>query len=206
MNEPFKLISWYTLNTPYEQTIKDYFLSSYAHIMNHHIYAVESLKEWKRNTNLKPNIIKQALNDFESNIVIVDADSKIHEYPILFNNIPEECDMACHILDRNAFFNRDFGLNQFEVLSGTLFFRNRNICRKLIGVWQDITENSRYPDQYNLELALKEMIDIKVYDLPIAYAWIHDLPNGAEPFVKRPDIVYVEHFQASRQLRKLIKD
>lgn len=206
MNTPFTLVSWYTIDTPYKQIIEDYLLSSAASLMKHEIYERISYKDWKRNTNLKPSVASEALNELNEDILLVDADCKINHYPVLFNEIPQEYDIAFHTLDRNAFFNQDFGPKQYEILSGTLFLRNREIVHKLLDRWSEFCIGSQYPDQKNLELAIAEIPELKIFNLPIEYCWISDLPNGNKPFVERPDKVFIEHYQASRQMRELIKE
>lgn len=197
----FTIVSWYTCNTIYEQIIQEYLLASlHTWDIDQKIYPIESQKNWQINTNLKPLILEQALKDIPNDIVLLDADCKLLEYPDLFNTIPDEYDMAVFYLDWQQWYNKAY--NKEELCSGTLFFRNRPICLEVIEAWKNLCKKNLYPDQMNLEVVLNTFPGLKIYRLPIEYCWIHTLPDGSEPRVPRPEHVVIEHYQASRTIKK----
>ena len=101
---PFRIISFYTKNTPYEQIMKDYLEKSIKKLkLNYTIYAIMPGNSWLENVRHKPSIVKNALQDYpKENIIIIDADATIEKYHILFEQIPEEYDLAALTLDWNA--------------------------------------------------------------------------------------------------------
>lgn len=199
----FTIISWYTKHTEYESVMMNHLVPSLLKLnLPHSIYPVDSKNDWKTNTNMKPEIVEQAFEEIETDLLIVDADAIIHCYPKLLEEIPEEYDCAIFWLNWNEWYQNGSDMN--ELCSGTLYFRNRPICKKLIKKWKEVCAENRYPDQKNLEVALKQTLDINVYKLPYEYCWIHSLPGQRETYIERPNQVVVEHFQVSRQLKRKI--
>ena len=203
----FTILSWFTKNTQYEEVFNTYFRASMDELnLDYKFIVMPSQSNWTANTNLKPQVIEQALNEINGDILLVDADAKIQNYPSLFDEIPEEYDMALHYLDRDKWYNRIYKEHdKFDTLSGTLFFRNRKICKDLIAKWKEYSLVNNQPDQENLKLAIKDFPQLKIYSLPVEYCWISSMPNGDKPFVQRPEKVYIEHFQISRVLRSNIR-
>lgn len=197
----FTIVSWYTLNTVYEEIINNNLLPSLDKLnLISKIYAVPSTGNWIKNTRLKSQITKRALEEINNDIVILDADCKVHEYPNLFDNIPLEYDIGCFYLDWKSWYRHS--INKKELCSGTLFFRNTETTKKLIDRWIFYCSRNQYNDQQNLEVALKDIPEIKIYRLPVEYCWISTLPSGAKPFYPRPKNIIIEHFQASRKIMK----
>ena len=198
-----RIISWFTENTKYQNVIKDYFIDSVEklNLNNVRVFAVPSKNNWKENTNLKPDVALNALKNLKDDVLLVDADATILEYPKLIEEIPEKYDCAMFWLDWNEWYNN--GSNKKELCSGTLFFRDRLICEDLILTWKKICENNSYPDQKNLELALQFFPDLKIYELPLKYCYITTMPNGDKPFVECKNPI-ITHHQVSRELRRKI--
>lgn len=196
----FTIIGWYTPS--YKEIMYSHLLPSIENLaVPYNIYEMENMNNWRENTNLKQVVIGEALNQINSDIVVLDADCKVYHMPNLFNEIPEEFDMALFELDWSEWYGHTKG--KYEICSGTLFFRNRQICKDLIKIWQDISYEHlyRYPDQRYLAKAIEKLPNIKIYKLPYEYCWINSLPNGNLPKVQRPENVIIEHFQASRCMR-----
>jgi len=195
------------MNTEYSNIIASYLMPSLNDFYKipAKIYPIESIGTWKKNTNLKPTIIEKALEEINTDIVILDADCRINEYPKLFDEIPEQYDMAVFYLPWGEWYGHSEGKE--ELCSGTLFFRNRLICKQLVWAWKIEAQsiNNHLNDQQVLQNLLnKEFPDIKIYKLPYEYCWINSMPNGNKPFVKKPNNVVIEHFQVSRDLRNKI--
>lgn len=200
----FTTIGWYTKDTEYEKVMKEYLVPSVMKLnLPHVIYPVDSIGTWAQNTNLKSRVIEQAFDEVDTDLLIVDADAIIHSYPKLLEEIPEEYDCAMFWLDWNEWYQN--GSNVKELCSGTLYLRNRGICKELVERWVKIGATNNVTDQKALAMTLPEFPDLKIYNLPYEYCWIHNLPGGRETIVPRPDKIVIEHFQASRDIKRFIK-
>lgn len=198
----FTVVSWYTLNTPYKEVLDTHLLPSLAKLeIPFKIYPMDKKDNWRENTNLKSLVIEKAMEEIESDILVVDADCKINCYPTLLDKIPKEFDAGLFHLDWAEWYGHTQGKK--ELCSGTIFLRNRVATKKLINDWKTLTQrnNNKLVDQRFLELALKMNKNLKIYDLPITYCWITSLPDGSEPKIDKPENVVIEQYQASRTLR-----
>lgn len=202
----FIITSYYTKNTPYENVANEYLIPSLEKIdCKRLVKGVENLGSWQLNTSYKPKFILEMLVQNPGvDVVFVDCDAKITSYPRLFDEIPSEYYFAAHILDRQQWYRREYSNNdRFELLSGTVWFRNCDESKKLIQEWIKQTENSKIWEQRVLyDIVKKNLIPISF--LPISYCWIVSLPNGDLPFVKC-DKPIIEHYQKSRELKQIIK-
>ena len=88
-----------------------------------------------------------------------------------------------------------------EILSGTMFFRNRPIVKDFCAEWYAKAEDGSGREQTILEGILEKRKDIKIYELPIEYCYIKTLPRGEDPHVKVENPVIVHH-QVSRNLKR----
>lgn len=196
----FLTVSWFTTNTVYEGIIEKYLIPSLNKLnLERKIYGVPSKKQWQANTNLKPYIIEMALGEINKDILLIDADSTVNEYPALLDTIPEEFDIGLFYLPWKQWYKKDY--EHSELCSGTMFFRNTPAVTKLIDKWKALCDKNLMPDQNNLEIAVKGVPELKIYQLPIEYCWIHTLPDGSIPTYPRPEHVVIEHYQASRDIK-----
>ena len=200
----YRVITWITEN--YQEVLNEYLKPSLDKLadLDYKVYYEKNTNNWQKNTNLKPFIVEKALNDTDKSILVLDADSRLYDYPKLLDEIPEEYDCALFYLKWAEWYRN--GSTKEELCSGTLFFRNREICIDLIKLWQEECKRNRYADQRNLEEAIKKLTGtIKIYKLPYEYCWIHDMPNGKEPLIPKPKNIIIEHFQVSRYMRNKIR-
>jgi len=197
----FTIYSFYTQDTPYKEVVQEYLLSSVAKFNNAFetkIIETHNYKHWGKNVAQKPQIILSILNENKDGIVLIDADATIEAYPQLFHDIPEEYDIAFHTLDWNTWYRNNSNVK--ELLTGTMYFRNRQIVKDLCAEWNEKAKDGSKWEQKILEEIIKKY-PLKIYDLPIEYCYIKTLPSGQEPHVKieRPIII---HHQVSRTLKK----
>jgi hypothetical protein len=138
-------------------------------------------------------------------IVFVDADAEVLVYPKMFDEIPDEYDIAVHILDRDSWYNRKFGETENkELLSGTMLIRNNLRTRVLVEKWIRACLNQPFEwEQVVLQRVLTEN-GVNVYELPLSYCYIKTMPNGDAPYVACNEAVIV-HNQVSRQFKKAAK-
>lgn len=201
----FIICSYYTIDTPYQGVAHEYLMSSLYknNIVDSDICGIYTLGSWSKNTSYKPTFIKKMmLRHRDKNIVFLDADAEVLKYPELFDRIPENCNIAVHLLDRDAWYNRKADGRE-ELLSGTLFIRNCPRSLELVDHW--IRMCAARPEQWEQKM-LQEVIvgnNEPIYELPLSYCYIKTLPGGGEPHVKCSDPVIV-HNQVSRELRVLV--
>ena len=195
----WQVVSFYTTGTGYEQEVKKLEASLVEHNLPYHLFACAPKGSWRENLNHKSDIILKSFDMFpDKDIVFIDADGIVRKHPVLFDELSEKRahDVAAH------FHPYRTGAQGGSLLSGTLWFQNSDTGRRLVRAWHRIgVEHPDVRHQHCLRLALHEFntggIHIRLYKLPSEYTLIFDYYRGAN----RPDPV-IEHFQASRRLRK----
>ena len=188
------VVSYYTAGTPYKKEARKLETSMLDLAIPHHVAEVPNLGDWQKNTHFKAKFIRQMLDRFETKDVIwVDADAVFHSYPVLFDRIIENdlWNFAAHF--------RNWNHGKDELLSGTLFIKNNDLMKRVVDDWILINrQNKQTWEQRNLSRAVKREPMMKIMDLPIEYCCIFDDANRG-----KLDPV-IEHFQASRRLRRLV--
>lgn len=191
-NHSWKIVSFYTKNTGYEDFASRLAKSLWPLDVPFEIEAVPNRKDWNKNCHFKANFISRKLKENpDKDIIWVDADAIFHQYPELFDEL--DCDFSAHF--------RLWIHNPNELLSGTLFIANNSTMQTIIDEW--ISMNNKQPgnwDQRNLQRVIRSnRFLIKVFNMPVEYCCIFDDQNR-----KRIDPV-IEHFQASRKLRRAVR-
>lgn len=197
------VVAFVTADTPYELELSTHLLPSLEKLkISHYIEVIENKKDWIKNVAEKPVVIYRAMEKFPGkNVVVLDADSEVLEYPKLFNEIPEEYNIGLHILDWNSWYRNN--TNVKEILSGTMFLRNNDTIKEILKEWYHRATSEMKWEQKCLADVLKEK-NIKVYELPLSYCYISSLPDGKEPHIIIDNPI-IKHFQASRKLKKLVR-
>lgn len=199
----WRACGYYTGNTPYEHIIREYLETScIKHKIPFTIAGIPDYGSWYKNTAYKPKFVMEMLNSNPKDecIVLLDADSTIEKYPILFDEIPEEYDIAFHVLDWNSWYGHTNNIK--ELLTGTMFLRNNDKVRKLCEEWFDIAWNTMEWEQKVLQKILDKH-DVKCYNLPIEYCYMKSRPGDLEPLVKADPIIL--HYQASRKYKRSVR-
>lgn len=157
--------------------------------LNHFLFPHEDLGYWEKNTRAKPSFILMCLDKFKDyDIAYTDADSAFHQVPDLFATIKEDIGVF-RAPEKSDYFTHDY-------LTGTMFFKNNDTCRKLIKLWNaEQDADSLQVDQDSFDLAMKKTPELSAYHLPFSYVKVFDQQEGVEPII--------EHFQASRKRVKL---
>jgi hypothetical protein len=188
----FMVVAYYTEGTLYEEDAKRLRASCDKFRVPYHIKAVPNLGTWDKNTSYKPDFVRDMLELFSNtNIVYVDADAEFKKFPTLFLTIEDQMktDVAVYVFDRSVYKRSPGG---FEVLSGTIFFKNTSEVMGIVEKWRQRTQsNIKEWDQKSLEIVLDGHHDL----LPGEYCKIFDRMD----FVTDPVIV---HYQSSRKVRK----
>ena len=199
----FIVSAFYTKDTPYKDILYSQLIPSLDKLnIKYNVEEVENKGSWLKNVAMKPLVILNALEKYPSkNIVCLDADCQVLEYPSLFNNIPEEFDIALHILDWDTWYKNNSHVK--EVLSGTIWLRNNEKMRNIVKLWYEKAIQYNSWEQKVLAEVLEQQ-KIKIFELPIEYCFLNTLPDGSSPKVQCDKIV-IKHFQASRKYKRLIK-
>jgi hypothetical protein len=200
----FIVSAFVTENTPYELVLSTQLLPSLDKIgLKYHIEVVENKGSWVKNVAQKPLTILHVMEEYPSyNIVSLDADCEVRNFPKLFTEISEEYDLALHTLDWDSWYNYDSHVK--EVLSGTMWIRNNDKMKAFVKEWYVRAETAGIWEQKVLSQILEERKDVKVFPLPLEYCYIATLPDGKEPNIKIENPVII-HYQASRKLKRQLR-
>ena len=194
----WRVISFYTTGTGYEEEIKSLEESLIRFGVDYHFFPCEPKGSWRENLNYKSWCISEAFNMFpDQDIVFIDADGIMRKYPILFDKLSEtkEYDVAATF---HKYAPRSGDAD--ELLSGTLWFPNNQKGKDLVDAWHKVgLENPNIRHQKCLRHAIDGLqnngYNINVYRMPFEYTYVFDYRYP----VKRQPII--EHFQASRRFR-----
>lgn len=193
-------VSFFTAGTGYADEIRKRFLkSAHEHNIPWMIYERPNRGSWRSNLNYKSEVILTAMGDHPGkDIVWVDADGAFLSYPTLFDELSKgrAYDIAFHRFKQSRL---DPGN---ELLSGTLWIANTEAGRAIVAAWDKYART--HPEkrhQMALDCVLRgERPDARVFALPIEYCAIFD-----HPAVRGRIKPVIEHYQASRRLRKAVR-
>lgn len=189
----FVVVGYYTTGTLYEQEAGRMIKSLRQHEVPYYIEPIENLGDWYKNTQFKPKFLRQMLDKFKpKSIVYVDVDAEFLAYPALFDELDARPDVhvGAHLLDH---VKRGRPHAAFELLSGTLFFKNDDHSRTIIDRWAEkCTDAGTLWDQIALSAVLR---GLPYYVLPEEYCTIFDyMSDVTDPVIR--------HYQASRRAKE----
>lgn len=189
------IISGYTINTDYEQEVKDLESDLKRFNLPYKLYGYESRGDWTKNTMVKAELIQQALKEYPNEDVIwLDADAVIVKEPSFFHELKnKEFDICCHYLKTHY--------NPNELLSGTIIFRNNEIVRQLVDDWVNDTEVNW--DQKKLQKLVDGSYKDKLNTLHLPIEYIKIRPRNIKS--ARQLKCVIGHKQMSREQRFKIK-
>jgi hypothetical protein len=194
----WKVISFYTKGTGYETEIEALRKSLDKFKIPYKFYGVDQQGSWRMNLNFKSKVILKAMREFPKwDIVFIDADGIVRQYPKLFDELS-----ANGYYDVAATFHKysKRSGDSDELLSGTLWIQNCQSARELVECWHEIgMANQNIRHQKCLKLAIEKMNrEHKLYRMPFEYTYVFDYRY----FEKREPVI--EHFQASRRFRAAV--
>lgn len=195
MSSAWKIITYYTVNTPYEEEVKNLISSLEKFNCPYKVYPRPSTGSWEKNTQIKTEVILSALNEFPGEMIAwIDADAMLERPPIFFDTLqPENFDLCCYYLSTSY--------NPRELLSGTLIFSNNETSKAIVKEWGELNKTNKEWDQRNLESIIKSKTNLRMIPLPKEYIKIN-LHDRFQPGIKDNEVV-VRHYQASRKYKKL---
>lgn len=148
---------------------------------------IESTGEWVKNASKKPSVLIEFRENIRGQLLYIDVDAYIHKNPweILkdFNG-----DISCYTSPHNN-----------ELLSGTILINDTKDALKLLQEWNEACV--AYPtlwDQRVLQDTLNDINNEATFqELPHGFCYIFDSEHKLTE-----DQIYIEHLQASRELKK----
>lgn len=180
-------ISSFTADTPYEEEVKNLKASLDKFGLPYEILGMRNKGSWVKNTQMKPLVIKTAMDKHNRDVVWLDADAVVKEDPVLFKTL--KCDVAFHYLKE---WN--------EKMTGTMYFKNSTSSREILNKWISLNNTNNEPDAKNFQSIMDaDGNSVKVYDLPKEYINIEDNPYL---ICEKPVIT---HYQASRRFKNAVK-
>ncbi len=197
----YKIISYFT--STYKETWESYLKPSLEKFnLNYYVEESKEEKDWKTNTDYKSLFIKKCLNKFKENLIFTDVDSIINAPPVLFGQIPPEYDIGIHYFSWEPHYGRKNPAG-LVVLSGTIYIKYGPKTLALLDKWIELTPKYAW-EQKALQEAIRRLPELKIYKLPREYCYISNQPSGEPPVIPVENPI-VEHFQASRKLKHLLR-
>lgn len=179
--------------------ICSYFTEEYAALAERMIKSVEKFgfetdvikiskinNSWIDIIYWRPEFILQMLWKHRNrDIVWLDCDATMEEYPVLFDNFPDDFGIHVH----------DFKWRKNEHLGGTMYFSYKQRTINFLRKWIELNKTTERQtlSQWIIPMAIKESPGLKVGILPESYCNIFDHINCKNPVIT--------HWQASRQFR-----
>lgn len=196
INRPI-LVSFFTKGTGYALEIKRLERSAVRFGFEYDFYEQEDLGSWRANIHDRIRILKHFLNKYPMrDIVYVDADGEIQQYPELFDNF--KADFGIVQIDRSQYWSnwKEFHHEKMEYLGGTMYLKNNENIHALLELWERLDAPMKtLLSQHTLIEAIRQCESagkLNIQLLPLPYCQIFDTMAGeGEPVV--------EHFQASRR-------
>ncbi len=195
------IISGYTINTDYEQEVKDLESDLKRFNLPYKLYAYESRGDWVKNTMVKAELIQRALIEFPGeDIIWLDADAVILKNPVFFHNLKnKEFDICCYYFKWPGGWK---GKEVNELLSGTIIFRNNDVIKSLVNDWANHNSEVNW-DQKILQKYVDGKYADKIKKLNLPKEYIKIRPKSV--LNTRNLNCVIGHKQMSREQKDKIK-
>lgn len=195
------ICSYYTAGTEYKEEAEKLIASCEQLKLRHIVKIMPDRFDWNLNTKYKPGVILQVMQEYQDDVLFVDADATFHAVP---NKLLFSGDVSAHVMDK-AFWKQDTSKRKYSLMSGTLWFPNNNKAKELLFAWEMANmQNPQKWDQHNLESVLGFDCQTGICNscwslcnLPHAYCAIDKTMPNVEYAV-------IRHHQASRRLKKTL--
>jgi hypothetical protein len=188
-DKPWGVVSFFTEFGNYRPDAMRMIESCKRFGLDYYVWQIPGEKNWLANCRYKPQFLKEMLKACPGkNLVWIDADGVIQQYPILFDHLCSWQNLQQYHIGVHYFRNR-------ELLTGTVYLKNCPETMQLLDGWIDqVRQQPNTKEQLVLQMVLPLWPQYKVFMLPPNYCQIYDLMKWAGKPV-------IEHFQASRRLR-----
>jgi hypothetical protein len=190
-DRPFVICSFYTLD--YAESAMRLRASLDRFGLEYRLQKIEhktrDYADWQKRTFFKADFVKNMLEQYpDKDIIWMDADSEVMQYPELFGNIPGN--LAARIYQGR------------KLVSSTVYFKNCPEIKGIVDEWIELNAKPREKFECQREqMNLQEVIEradgkVKFVNLPKEYGHIFDDVDKCE----KPVIV---QWQASRKFREV---
>ena len=160
--------------------------------LDHEIVPLRETGSWEMNTRQKAPFLLGMLDRYERDLVWVDADAVVKEYPeLLAKGINE--DVAIHYYEGR------------QPVSGTLYVSNRITAKTFLERWSEVNRNYKKFDDLNIPMALERTQGVSGLQLPVEYCWLEDLMRPQKPEAK-PVIVHFRESVRSGKVQQQYKE
>jgi len=179
--KPWRVVAYHTDDELYNEQMLKLVASLILFNIDYSITCIPYLNDHRLTVQQIPKAIKEELNSTNDNLVYLDCDAVVRQYPVLFDTIEE--DFAVHYKGGK------------ELLMGTMYFRNCPKTKLLIDNW--IICEDKIKEKLSAQTSIPEAIaesGVSVNILPAPYTLIFDSMKSQGPPV-------IEHFQASRKAK-----
>ena len=200
-----KVISFYT--PEYKQEVAELLSTCEKFNLDAKAYPKKSKGSWVHNCTMKAEVILEALDEFKTGVVWVDADARFRNFPSVFQEL-ESYDFGCYWIPNVWNKPHNKHLKPWnrgnEALNGsTLYFNNTQKSIDLIRDWKIESEaNPTVWEQQSLQKVWVKHDEsaLKTFNFNQGYAKVFDAPwfEGEYPLI-------IEQTQASRRLKRTIK-
>ncbi len=194
VNQAPLIVSFYTLDTPYEEAARRLKASCEQFGLEHSIEGIVSRGTWQENCAFKPQFMLQKIEQFQRPILWVDADACFLQMPNWEDFA--QCDLAAR---ENSFLPKE---HPSRINSGTVFVNDTETGRGILKAWieeshQRISLQSEEEiwDQAMLRNVLFHRGCVGFKPLPWKYVKMTDFDEGMIP--KQETVI--EHYLASRR-------
>jgi len=186
-----KVVSFYTMDTPYEKEVEHLRASCEKFGLSHHIEGIKNLGSWEKNCAFKPFFLRAMLEKYQMPIFWVDADAVFLKEP-----------------DFDPFLEKDLWVykdgvddDRFKIRASSIFINATAPSFKMVNDWCSRSEllsqddPPAFFDQITLLHTLENETEAQIGTLPLSYCRIFDFQLGQ---IAKEDIV-IEQYQASRR-------
>ena len=177
--KPWKVVAYHTEDALYNEQMLKLKASLVLFNIDHKITCIPYLGGHRATVQQIPKAIQKELNSTSDNLVYIDVDAIVRQYPVLFDTIEE-----------------DFAVRYkggTELLMGTMYFKNCPKTKTLVEQW--ILFEDKTKEKLSAQTSIPGAIvasGVSVHILPAPYTLIFDTMRRQGPPV-------IEHFQASRK-------
>lgn len=197
-----------TFYTPeYEQEANQLIQSCLNHSVLVKAYPKPSKGSWVHNCTMKAEVILQALDELNTGVVWIDADGRVKNKPVIFNQLTDY-DFGCYWIPnvwnrpRNSHL-KPWSRGNEALAGGTIYFNNTDISKQLILAWKkESEENPTRWEQQSLQKVWEDFDNrgLRTYNFSQAYCKVFDCK-----WFETEQPIVIEHTQASRRLKSKIK-
>ena len=180
----YKVISFYTTDSPYEEEIKNLVSSCEKFGVEIETRGYPNRGKWELNCAIKPEFILDAFENTTKDLLFIDADGVMVSRPLLFEDF--KADIGVHYKDGK------------ELISSTIYIKHTKAAHKVLLHWAQAQQHNATWDQKVLQEVLKKLSEeVVVENLPPEYTKILGMMSGVVPIIQQN--------QASRRFKKMIK-